>query len=70
MNRSGFEEQRAALKRADPFIRRQLLGRALHGVRYNPELLFRFLSENIPAFVRTDEDDPIIPSGWKRKARP
>ncbi len=70
MNRSCFEDQRQALQRADPSIRGQLLGRALHVVRYNPELLFRFLSENVPAFVRSDEDDPIIPSGQKRKARP
>jgi hypothetical protein len=70
MNRSCFEDQRVALKRADPSIRGQLLGRALHVVRYNPDLLFRFLSENVPAFVRSDEDDPIIPSGRKRKAQP
>jgi hypothetical protein len=59
MNRNCFEDQRQALKRADPFIRGQLLGRALHVVRYNPDLLFRFLSENVPAFVRSD--GPIIP---------
>jgi hypothetical protein len=70
MNRSGFEEQRRAVKQADPSIRGQLLGRALRVVRYNPDLLFRFLSENIPAFVRSDEDTPIILSGQKRKARP
>jgi hypothetical protein len=51
MNRSGFGEQCAALKRADPSIRGQLLGRALYVVRYNPDLLFRFLLENVPAFV-------------------
>jgi hypothetical protein len=82
MNRSSFGEQRAVLKRADPSIRSQLLGRALHVVRYNPDLLFRFLSENVPAFVRTEEEDvstvpleqdpvtvqnPIIISGQKRK---
>jgi ribosome-binding factor A len=67
MNRSRFEEQRQALKRADPSIRGQLLGRA-HVVRYNPDLFFRFLSENVPAFVRSDED-PIILSGKKRKAQ-
>jgi hypothetical protein len=70
MNRSCFEDQRQALKRADPSIRGQLLGRALHVVRYNPDLLFRFLSENVPAFVRPDEVDSIIWSGQKRKARP
>jgi hypothetical protein len=57
MNRSGFQEQRAALKRADPSIRGQLLGRALHVVRCNPDLLFWFISENVPAFVRTEEEE-------------
>jgi hypothetical protein len=80
MNRSCFEVQRQAMKRADPSIRPQLLGRALHKVRYNPNLFFRFLLENVPAFVRTDEEeedvsvaplehDPIIVSGQKRKAQ-
>jgi hypothetical protein len=78
-NRNCFEVQRRALKRADPAIRSQLLGRALHVVRYNPNLVFRFLSENVPAFVRTEEEeeDSVIPlhqneaativSGQKRK---
>jgi hypothetical protein len=70
MNRNCFQDQRQALTRADPSIRGQLLGRALHVVRYNPDLLFRFLSENVPAFVRSNEDDPITTSGQKRKARP
>jgi hypothetical protein len=70
MNRSCFEDQRQALTRADPSIRGQLLGRALYVVRSNPDLLFRFLSENVPAFVRSDEDGPILRSGQKRKARP
>jgi hypothetical protein len=78
MNRSYFEEQRRALKRADPSIRPQLLGRALHVVRYNPDLVFRFLAENVPTFVRIEEEkeisaiplqnDPTIVSGQKRKA--
>jgi hypothetical protein len=55
MNRSCFEVQRQDVKRADPSIRPQLLGRALHAVQYNPELVFRFLSENVPAFVRSEE---------------
>jgi hypothetical protein len=62
MNRSRFEEQRRAIKRADPSIRAQLLGRVLHVVRSNPDLLFLFLSENVPAFVRSDEDGPVIPA--------
>jgi hypothetical protein len=78
MNRTCFEVQRQAVKRADPSIRPQLLGRALHVVRFNPNLLFQFLSENVPAFVRTEdeEEDSVIPlendsaivSGQKRKA--
>jgi hypothetical protein len=79
MNRTSFEVQRQAVKRADPSIRPQLLGRALHAVRYNPELVFLFLSENVPAFVWTEEEevgyamiplqnDLSIVSGQKRKA--
>jgi hypothetical protein len=76
MNRNYFEVQRRALKRADPSIRSQLLGRAWHLVRYNPNLIFQFLSENVPAFVRTEEDSSIplyqnesaaTVSGQKRK---
>jgi hypothetical protein len=70
MNRSCFEDQRQAPTRADPSIRGQLLGRALRVVRSNPDSTFRFLSENIPAFVRSDEDGLILRSGQKRKARP
>jgi hypothetical protein len=76
MNRTCFEAQRQAVKQADPSIRPQLLGRALHVVRYNPNLIFHFLSENVPAFVRTEDEDSAIPlqidpaivSGQKRKA--
>jgi hypothetical protein len=50
MNRSCFEVQRRTMKP-------QLLGRALHVVQYNPDLVFRFLSENVPAFVRTEEEE-------------
>ena len=82
MNRSRFEVQRQAVKRADPSIRPQLLGRALHVVRYNSELVFQFLSENVPAFVRTEEEEvvgdsalplqneSVIISGQKRKTPP
>jgi hypothetical protein len=51
MNRSCFEVQRQAVTRADPSIRPPLLGRALHAVQYNPNLVFQLLSENVPAFV-------------------
>jgi hypothetical protein len=57
LNCSCFEAQIQAVKRADPAIRPQLLGRALHKVRYNPDLVFHFLSENIPAFVWTAEEE-------------
>jgi hypothetical protein len=82
MNRNCFEVQRQAVKRADLSIRLQLLGRALHAVRYNANLVFQFLSENVPALVRRDDEeeevvgDSTIPSqndlsivsGQKRKA--
>jgi hypothetical protein len=55
MNFRWFEAQCQAVKRADPSIRPQLLGRALHVVRYNPELVWQFLSENIPTLVLTQE---------------
>jgi hypothetical protein len=57
MNRTCFEVQRQAVKRADLSIRPQLLGRALHVVRYNPHLVYRFLSENVPAFVLPKEKE-------------
>jgi hypothetical protein len=56
MNRTCFEVQRQAVKRADLSIRPQLLGRALHVVRYKPNLVFHFLAENVPAFVRTEDN--------------
>jgi hypothetical protein len=55
MNRTSFEAQRQAVKQADYSFHPQLLGRALHLVQYNSDLVFRFLSENVPAFVRTKE---------------
>jgi hypothetical protein len=51
MNRTCFAAQRQAVKRAGPFLRPQLLGRALYVVQFNSDLVFRFLSENVPAFV-------------------
>jgi hypothetical protein len=54
---SFFEVQPQAVKRADPSIRPQILGRAFRVVQYNSDLAFRFLSENVPAFVRMEEDD-------------
>jgi hypothetical protein len=52
MNRRCFEVQRQALKREDPSVRPQLLGRVLYVVQYNLNLVFQFLLENVPAFVR------------------
>jgi hypothetical protein len=86
MNQSFIEVQRQTVKRADPSIRPHLLGRALHVVQHNPDLVYRLLSENVPAFVWTgeeeegNEEDPNIPlvnepdalsvSEQKRKASP
>jgi hypothetical protein len=57
MNRTCFEVQRQAVTQADPAIRSQLFGRALHVIQYNPNLVFLFLSENVPAFVRSVDAD-------------
>jgi hypothetical protein len=81
MNRSCFEVQRQAVKRAGPSVHPQLLGRALYVVQYNPNLVFHFLLENVPAFVRKEEEesDSAIPmenapiaavSGQKRPLTP
>jgi hypothetical protein len=61
MNRNCFQDQRQALTRANPSVRGWLLVRALRVVHSNPDLLFRFFSENVPAFVRSDEEYDIIP---------
>ena len=47
MNRSFFADQRIAIKTAPIAVRPKLLGRALVVVRFNPNLLFLFLSENV-----------------------
>jgi hypothetical protein len=39
-----------------PF-REKVLGRALYCVRSNPNLVWMFLSENVDAFVRSEEDE-------------
>jgi hypothetical protein len=51
INRTCFEAQRQAVKRADPSLRPQLIGRALYVVQFNSYLVFRFLTENVPEFV-------------------
>jgi hypothetical protein len=78
MNRNYFKAQRQGAKRADPSIRPKLLVRTLHVVRYNPNLMFQFLFENVPAFLREEKMDSAmslhqnkpatIVSGQKRKA--
>jgi hypothetical protein len=47
MNRSLFESQRQAVQLVPCSQRPKLLGRALYAVRYNPNLVWMFLSENI-----------------------
>jgi hypothetical protein len=47
MNRSLFESQRRAVQHAPCSLRTKVLGRAIHTVRYNPNLVWMFLSENI-----------------------
>jgi hypothetical protein len=70
MNRNCFEVQRQTVKRADPAIRSQLLGRVLHVVRCNPNLVFRFLSENVPAFIRTEEEEDVVRSAISLQKEP
>jgi hypothetical protein len=41
---------------ARPF-REKVLGRALYAVKSNPNLVWMFLSENVDAFVRSEEDE-------------
>jgi hypothetical protein len=66
MNRSCFEVQPRTVKRGDPCIRPQLLGRALHVVRHNPNLVFRFILENFLAFVRTEEEEDLLSLLWSK----
>jgi hypothetical protein len=51
MNRSLFANQRIAIKTAPIVVRPKLLGRALAVIRFNPKLLFLFLSENTDVFA-------------------
>jgi hypothetical protein len=51
MNRSLFESQRRAVQHAPCSLHAQLLGRAIYTVRYNPNLVWMFLSENIAIVV-------------------
>jgi hypothetical protein len=46
MNRSYFEEQCTALKKAHIVLRPKLLGRALAVLRCSPSMVFKFLSDN------------------------
>jgi hypothetical protein len=44
-------------KTKDRPFREKLLGRALHSVRRNPNLVWMLLSENVDAFVRSEEEE-------------
>jgi hypothetical protein len=59
MNRNGFEEQQRALKTAPLILRPKLLLRAVTVVRYNPRLVWQFLSENVQliAVAASDASD-------------
>jgi hypothetical protein len=48
---------RAIKKTKDRPFREKLLGRALHSVRSNPNLVWMLLSENVDAFVRSEEEE-------------
>jgi hypothetical protein len=58
MNIFDFEVQRQAVKRAHPSYSAPTTGRALYVVQCNPELVFLFLSENIPLFG-TEWDEEV-----------
>jgi hypothetical protein len=60
MNRSSFEDQRTAVRKASRTLRPQLVGRALSAVRHNPRLIFQFLTENADVVsVAAREDCPL-----------
>jgi hypothetical protein len=48
---------RAIKKTKDRPFREKLLGRALYSVRSNPNLVWMLLSENVDAFVRSEEEE-------------
>jgi hypothetical protein len=47
----------AVKKTVDGPFREKVLGRALHCVRSNPNLVWMFLSQNVDAFVRSEEEE-------------
>jgi hypothetical protein len=47
----------AIKKTKDRPFREKVLGRAVHSVRSNPDLVWMFLSENVDAFVRSEEEE-------------
>jgi hypothetical protein len=47
----------AVKKTADRPFREKILGRALYSVRSNPNLLWMFLSQNVDAFARSEEEE-------------
>jgi hypothetical protein len=50
----------AVKKTKEPSFREKVLGRALHSVKTNPNLVWMFLSENVDAFARSNEESNII----------
>jgi hypothetical protein len=47
----------AVKKTADRPFREKILGRALYSVRSNPNLVWMFLSQNVDAFARSEEEE-------------
>jgi hypothetical protein len=47
----------AIKKTSERPFREKVLGRALHSVRSNPNLVWMLLSENVDAFVRLEEEE-------------
>jgi hypothetical protein len=47
----------AVKKTKDRPFREKVLGRALYSVRSNPNLVWMLLSENVDAFVRSEEEE-------------
>jgi hypothetical protein len=47
----------AVKKTADRPFREKILGRALYCVRSKPNLVWMFLSQNVDAFVRSEEEE-------------
>jgi len=62
MNRSFYADQRITIKTESIAVRPKLLGRALTVVRFNPNLLFLFLSENVDVVATAKGGSIALPS--------